>query len=416
MIGYQKLSIEQKEFVDKSYKLKEGITIIEGHAGSGKSTILAHKIRNILKEETNKKIYLILYTHSLIDIFIEMLKDMKIELEKSSCSSYNLFNYKKNNYNNKEEEYLSKNALNNTGDDKKVQIIVNSQQKYKEIKNKNIITIITVASYLKKRFDDKEIDYAFVDELQDLTIGDIKKINKQSKITVLSGDFEQMMYGKDKIYQLNKKQKKDFKESVEKLAENKIYKLNEVFRVNKKIIRLVDEFLKEENGPGNENSIMMSKINKTKDVKSKIKKIKYNSKEEEMIKIIKIAKESIKKNYSTVILVEYKQDAIEIMERGGEKKLFYLGSGINKIKQLIKKNKIIIMTYHSAKGLEFDTVIMPKINDYGRNQARKEKMKMLIMIGFTRSKKNLIVTHTGNLNESLNTKEIENMFKRGNRK
>jgi superfamily I DNA/RNA helicase len=63
-------------------------------------------------------------------------------------------------------------------------------------------------------------------------------------------------------------------------------------------------------------------------------------------------------------------------------------------------------TYHSAKGLEFDTVLLPyltaehlphppDVEAFGQSEASAQDSKLLY-VGVTRAKSNLILTHAGN--------------------
>jgi superfamily I DNA/RNA helicase len=74
-------------------------------------------------------------------------------------------------------------------------------------------------------------------------------------------------------------------------------------------------------------------------------------------------------------------------------------------------NGIFYGTYHSAKGLEFDSVILPHLSDanfpypsdveiYGHDDVSADDSRLLY-VGITRAKVNLVITHTGTLTDLL---------------
>ena len=68
MIKYDKLDDDQKDFVDKEINSKGNIWI-KGFAGSGKSVMLIHALRKKLDSSPNSNVCIVVYTHSLIDMF-----------------------------------------------------------------------------------------------------------------------------------------------------------------------------------------------------------------------------------------------------------------------------------------------------------------------------------------------------------
>ena len=68
MIQYDKLDGDQKDFVDKEIN-KNGNIWIKGFAGSGKSVMLIHALRKKMVSNPNANVCVVVYTHSLIDMF-----------------------------------------------------------------------------------------------------------------------------------------------------------------------------------------------------------------------------------------------------------------------------------------------------------------------------------------------------------
>jgi superfamily I DNA/RNA helicase len=58
-------------------------------------------------------------------------------------------------------------------------------------------------------------------------------------------------------------------------------------------------------------------------------------------------------------------------------------------------NCVYMMTYHSAKGLDFDNVFLPGINDRMYITPNPELSKRVFMVAMTRSRNNLYMCYTG---------------------
>lgn len=66
---------------------------------------------------------------------------------------------------------------------------------------------------------------------------------------------------------------------------------------------------------------------------------------------------------------------------------------------------INIMTFHSAKGLDFENVFIPFANKSLYINLSESIAKTLFMVAMTRTRKNLYITYTGSPIEILNTFE-----------
>lgn len=53
------------------------------------------------------------------------------------------------------------------------------------------------------------------------------------------------------------------------------------------------------------------------------------------------------------------------------------------------------MTYHSSKGLDFDNVFMPGLNNMLFIARNEDMAKVLFMVAMTRSRNNLYLTYSG---------------------
>jgi hypothetical protein len=76
-------------------------------------------------------------------------------------------------------------------------------------------------------------------------------------------------------------------------------------------------------------------------------------------------------------------------------KLQFIGSGYGSLEDAQKNKEAIIMTYHSSKGLDFDNVFLPFLNNTFFICRDRDKERILFMVAMTRSKKNLYLTYFG---------------------
>ena len=77
MIREDQLDPDQKEFINVESQ-KTGNIWVKGFAGSGKSVLLVHSLRNILQKEPNAKVAIVVYTQSLIDMFKTGMKELNL--------------------------------------------------------------------------------------------------------------------------------------------------------------------------------------------------------------------------------------------------------------------------------------------------------------------------------------------------
>ena len=92
---------------------------------------------------------------------------------------------------------------------------------------------------------------------------------------------------------------------------------------------------------------------------------------------------------AAAMLVEQGADAIGVTMRLSESE-----SRCCSLEDADDDNKIVIMTYHSAKGLDFDAVCLPFI-DVDLNITTNENA--LILVALSRAKRDLLVSYSGNI-------------------
>jgi superfamily I DNA/RNA helicase len=76
--------------------------------------------------------------------------------------------------------------------------------------------------------------------------------------------------------------------------------------------------------------------------------------------------------------------------------IMYMGNSFGSLERADKEGKIILMTYHSAKGLDFDYVYLPIVGD-GMWLHKDVPLDALLLVALSRSKNELIISYTSNL-------------------
>ncbi|MDG2228462.1 MAG: 3'-5' exonuclease, partial [Flavobacteriales bacterium] len=76
-------------------------------------------------------------------------------------------------------------------------------------------------------------------------------------------------------------------------------------------------------------------------------------------------------------------------------KVEYVGNSYGSFQNAERNRSLILMTYHSAKGMDFDNVFLPFLSDDISISRRDEET--LFMVAITRSKMNLFITYSGYL-------------------
>jgi superfamily I DNA/RNA helicase len=353
MITADKLDEQQNHFIFEKSRSKENIWI-KGFAGSGKSVLLIHTIIDKIKENPNANICVVVFTHSLIQMFAAGIKELGIP-------------------------------------------------------EKNI-RLTTYHQFMK---DNNKFDYIFCDEVQDLPKSVLENMKSRTKQLILAGDSNQSIYSKNP----STHEPTVSQSEIETIINSTPYELNTIYRLTKSIIKVVSHLIPKMN-------ILSSKTDRTKKDVS-VRLCKGNSEYQEVEYILSQANEAISVDESVVIILPTHNDIIKfinialdingkqewnvVMDKWGQKPDWYLlnnylsnnginieyvGNGAGNLFDSVRIGKMIIMTYHSVKGLDFDNVFLPFVST-----SLKVRNKTIFMVGMTRSKEALYLTYSGNMHE-----------------
>lgn len=277
---------------------------------------------------------------------------------------------------------------------------------------------------------DRNYDLLLVDEVQDLQQNKIEKLLSLSQRFIFAGDINQSIF-------LNSAKP----EKIKKLLGNpRIVELRDIHRLPE-AISLASHLVYEE-ADSAENAL----VDVVED--SSVNIVKAKSKSAEVSWVYQQALKESRPAKPSVILFSKHDDLQEFisilasskrigsppsvgkMEVGG-------GHDYNPVNQFLKKNDVslmyfggagggqinfatrsrlvIAMTLHSAKGLEFDSVFMPFMNEerlpcpYLPLKNNDEWQRRFVYVALTRTRLNFYASYTGEMNEILERLENESL-------
>lgn len=363
MIREDQLDPDQKEFINVESK-KTGNIWVKGFAGSGKSVLLVHSLMNTLQKEPNAKVVVLVFTHSLKDMFEIGIDELK--------SFYKI--------------------------------------------NKHI-PVKTYYDFVDN--ESSSYDYIFCDEVQDLPTKVLYEMNNRSKKVIVAGDSNQSIYQSDPKWFESVVES----EKIGDIINARSYPLNYIHRLTRSIISAVQKLIPKMN-------ILSGRQDYTP-VNVDIRLCEADNIQDEVKYIFNEAQKGVNVNEKSVILlpthnsiVTFFQTLLEINNKpqwnfkpigfdinkpkekqrpdydnlnkhlkNNELKIQYIGNSQGSFNNAEKNKDIIVMTYHSSKGLDFDNVFLPFLNNSLYISPYNEET--LFMVAMTRSKKNLYLTYFG---------------------
>lgn len=365
MIREDQLDPDQQDFIDKEID-KLGNIWIQGFAGSGKSVLLVHSLKKTLLKNPHAKVCIVVFTWSLVDLFKTGLREIGIRSD------------------------------------------------------------VPVKTYYALDRDGERYDYIFCDEVQDLPERAIDILKSKAKKVIVAGDVNQSIYEKDPQWHQPVIQP----DEIGDLIEARPFNLNYIHRLTRSIINALQKMIPDMN-------IWSARKDLTK-VDVQIRLCKAKSIEQEVQYIWNEAKKgpSIAGETSVILfprhiyIVEFVNQLLAINNKPRWKfkpspydigkpvekatpdyndlnkylkvqgmKLEYVGNSFGSLENATSNHNVIIMTYYSVKGLDFDNVFVPFVNDDLHIPGKSET---LFMVAISRSRKNLYLSYTGYTHEFVN--------------
>lgn len=364
MITYDKLGSDQIEVIEEIGKITNKPIWIKGHAGSGKSVLLLHSLADYIVKKPTANVCVVVFTRALVDLLETGLKQIP--------------------------------KLNG----KSIPVITIFQLEWR-IKNKG-------AKY----------DAIFCDEVQDLPIEFINLMKSSSGNLIIAGDAEQSIYNIVPIWNQRPATSKEIQDTIVPIEKKLgvIYRLTEsVLKVLKKVfpsmlndmpnIARVDTEIKlyESDSDDNEEEIRFcwKEIKQTNTLRVS-----------EVSAILICEHDGICEFVNFIADIEGKQKWERVDEKGMPNyelmnnhlknigiPIIYVGNGFGSLTEADRDNKVVVTTYHSAKGLDFDYVYLPMVNDDMFIHSNKDS---LLLVALSRSKAGLFISYTGLIYPDLN--------------
>jgi superfamily I DNA/RNA helicase len=350
MVPETSLGPDQREVID-SISGNWSNSWIKGHAGSGKSVLLIHLVRDYLAKFPNHNVCVVVFTNALQDMVENGLKFLHLKVEVLTI-------------------YRFKNGTN----------------KYNAV---------------------------FCDEVQDIPVVFLEEMKERATTIIVAGDPEQSIYDHDPHYQQVPAEPSD----IINILKVKQFPLTIIYRMTLSVLRILGKIFGSilEGRPNVEGDDVEVKIGRAISIEEEIKYVFQESTEinrlrqSETVAIMFPNRDSITEFCNTILAFQNKPPWIETQDRWGKADFsalnahvarnglpfMYLGNGIGKLANAERQNKIIIMTYHSAKGLDFSHVFLPMLSQ--NIWINPDKADVLLFVAISRSKYNLYITYANEM-------------------
>lgn len=351
MIREDQLDPDQREFINVESK-KSGNIWVKGFAGSGKSVLLVHSLKNIIQKEPNAKVAIVVYTRSLIDMFKTGMQELNLPRS---------------------------------------------------------IPVMTYIEFCDK--NNENYDYIFCDEVQDLPSRVLYEMNNRAGKVIVAGDSNQSIYDTDPRW----KEPVVDPHHVGDIINARAFTLNMIHRLTRSIINAVQKILPSMNIWGAKRDLTKQDVNiRLCEASSEQEEVEYIYKEalkganigdtsailfpttNSIVKFAELILSANNKPQWNVVKNKWDKPDFGEMNKHFKSngiKIQFIGSGYGALKSAEQNMDAILMTYHSSKGLDFDNVFLPFLNTHF--YLHPDKAETLFMVAITRSRKNLYLTYYG---------------------
>lgn len=359
MVPEDKLSSQQRDII-KNIGSNKNVAWIQGHAGSGKSVVMLYALSDFVLKNPGSSTAVVVFTHALKDLLDTGLKQIPV------------------------------------------------------LRGKNI-PIFTIYQ-MKNKVGKTSYDAIFCDEVQDLPIEFIQGLKNSCNKLIIAGDAAQSIYAKDPAFKLPTTSVAEINSEIQPVE----HLLSMIFRLPLNVLNMIrrvyDSLFSSQSYVGKENTDIrvLSTLDRTKEIEwvwGEMKMI-HTIRPGEMIAGLFFKKEDIIYFINRILKLENKPlwdekldekpwgDELDFEDLNDHLKshkvpLMYVGNGHGSLQQAEKENRMVILTYHSSKGLDFDAVFLP-FSDTSFGHVYNPEA--LALVALSRSKRDLIVTFTGTMN------------------
>lgn len=360
MISEDKLGKDQLDVIEEISKMTNKPIWIQGYAGSGKSVLLLHSLKDYLARNPNANVCVAVFTWALVDLLNTGLKQIPFLRDKT-------------------------------------------------------IPVYTIYQLKKKLDAGARYSAIFCDEVQDLPIEIITQLKRSCDNLIVAGDAAQSIYPKEPNFNLPTAKPEEIVTGIAPVEK----KLRVVYRLTKSVVDMLKnvfpDMLAERPIIGNVDTEI--KLFKAPSAEDEIKYTWEEAKEtnelrtSEVIVILLYGHDPIISFVNTVLSSENKPIWVRVNNPGNNNPdyaslnshleshgipLMYIGNSYGSLTRADSDNKIVIMTYHGAKGLDYDYVYLPLTGDEMWLH-RNVPVNSLLLVALSRSKSGLTITFTGEL-------------------
>ncbi len=348
MVPERRLDEYQLSILQKCGGLRGNNEWVQGFAGSGKTVLLVHLVQRILAEQPGAKVCVAVFTHALKDLI-------------------------------------------DTGFEERF---------------RGSVPVMTYHQFLSAG---SRYDLVVVDEVQDIPTRELDRIKQLAGRVVAAGDTDQSIYEQCSSV-----------DQIISVLQPRSHKLVVVYRLTQKLKDIVRSILP--------NSLIeTAPTGRMQDVQVTLAKADSHKQEIEWVwdsckhyarsgdpAVILLPTHKIVQNFIREVCRIEESGEPSFPEREGQRKgtdydpvnemlgeaeipLQYIGNAFGNLRASDEQAMTYVMTYHSAKGLDFDTVFLPHLNT-GQKFWWKDKDidRRLFFVGATRSRKNLFLSYSTN--------------------
>ncbi|NLF79419.1 MAG: AAA family ATPase [Chloroflexi bacterium] len=351
MVHLNRLGEEQRHVLDCCLRLNSGRLWIQGFAGSGKTVLLVHAIREALTTNPNLSACVVVYTHALKDLVSTGLPD-----------------------------HLRR------------------------------VPVMTYHSFMNKP---RHYDLLVVDEVQDLEREVLESLSKYATRLIVAGDGDQSIY-----------RRRVSPEEIDRILSPEKHKLQILYRLTQTLKQIVKTILPHSNIEAARVDRMVANVEirlaHATDLAGEIawvwREASRYSRQGDPSAILLPDRKLIRRFIDGVCHAEGKvppaytekapskysnseNDKIDYNLVNAHLKangisLRYLGSNYGRLTESDEQPIVYLMTYHSAKGLDYDAVFLPHLNsDMEFWRENEDLSRRLFFVATTRSRRNLFMSY-----------------------
>jgi len=343
MVHLNRLGEEQRHVLDCCLRLNSGRLWIQGFAGSGKTVLLVHAIREALTTNPNLSACVVVYTYALKDLVGTGLPD--------------------------------------------------------HLKH---VPVMTYHRFLR---NPRHYDLIVVDEVQDLESEVLESLSKYATRLIVAGDGDQSIYGG-----------RVSPEEIDRILSPEKHKLQILYRITQTLKQIVKTILPHSNIEAARVDRMVANVEirlaHATDLASEIawvwREASRYSRQGDPAAILLPDRELMRRFIDGVCHAEgkvapaYEKPAngridynlVNAHLKANGISLRYLGSNYGRLTESDEQPIVYLMTYHSAKGLDYDAVFLPHLNSgmvfWRENEDLSRRM---FFVATTRSRRNLFMSY-----------------------